>query len=140
MDNGKPGQVEILHELLHQGGLLIVFLSEPRLVGPDQGQQLSDDCRHALKMVRSRFPFPAPGYPRDSHNRLSAGRIHRPDGGGKNDIHPFLSAQCLITSKLAWIFRKVFPRPELCRVHKDAHHNSVAGQSGGTDQGAVPFV
>ena len=134
------GQVEIFHELLHQGGLLIVFLSEPRLIGLHEGEQFRDDRCDALKMVWSCVPFPAAGYLRNGHNCLSAGRIHRLDRGGENDVHPFLSTKRLIEAQLAWILREVFRRAELCRVHKDAHHHGVAGQPGSTNQGAVPFV
>src|SRR5262245_58967415 len=96
-------EIQILHKLPNQRGLLVVFLAKQGDMGlydPEKFRHYRGDPSEVMRPDR---PFPSTSNHGNRHSCLKAFWIHVPGSRLKADIDSFLAAQCTIASNRAGI-------------------------------------
>src|SRR5262249_47420069 len=86
-------EIQVLFQLSEDRTLLVILLSEPCDVRPDDTEEFRDDGRDADKVMGTRFSFPAAGNGRHRDDCVESLGVHRCGGWLEAHIHAFLPAQ-----------------------------------------------
>jgi len=140
MDDDPTTHIQIIHQPLNYGHLLIILLAKKYDVRLNEAQEFGDDRGHALKMDGAGLTFPTPTNGWDGNYGLEGCRVHCPGIRNEDHIGAFCPADSLITTQVTRVFQEVFRGTELSGIDEDAHDNGITAEACSPDERTVPGV
>src|SRR5207302_8959072 len=117
-------EVQVVDHAADEHRLLEVLAAEHGDVGLHQVKQLGHHGQHAGEVAGTGRALEAVGHRTGVEAYPRIGGVHRIGVGEKQALDAALGGELLVPLDVARIGREVFSRPELERIHENAHHDA----------------